>query len=114
MRGDLFDHVSRKIGESQGRRDAAKLMLGSAITLVTAAALPKASDAAEGEEVSAQRAPAYCRRNGARCKRFVRQTCWNYYSNQYAACTNQNLPCCNHYARCKNGRAVDCLRRKGW
>jgi hypothetical protein len=114
MRGELFDHVSRKMGTSQSRRDAAKLMLASALTLVTAGALPKAAEAAEGDEVSAQRAPAYCRRNAARCKRVVRQYCWDWYPNSYGTCTNQNLPCCNFYTRCKNGRAIDCIRRKGW
>lgn len=115
MRGELFDHVSRSIGATTNRRDAARLLLASALTIVTVGALPNESAAAQNDEVSAQRrAPARCRKNGARCKRIVRQYCWDYYPNYYGTCTNQNLPCCGFYTRCKNGRAVDCIRRKGW
>lgn len=116
--GDRIDQLSRTIESSRTRRNAAKLGVASALTALTAGLMPDHSAAAqldEAGEISAQRrAPARCRRNGARCKKIVRQYCWNYYPNYYGTCTNQNLPCCGHYTRCKNGRAVDCLRRKGW
>lgn len=115
MRGEWIDHLSRNVSASRNRRDAAKLVLASALTLVTVGAMPRESEAAQADEVGAQRrAPRRCRRNGARCKRQMRQYCWDWYPSYYGPCSNQLTRCCNYAARCKNGRAIDCLRRSGW